>query len=181
MGKKDEQITLRISSEQKEQLQEMADTHNMTISEYLRDQIEEMVNPTAKINIESRVTQLEERFDDPRWRGIELKTLKAVAMIVSIDTKIPIDKAIREVSGLINQEFDVTARELSKVSRIEREKYDLLVINELKETLSVSEKGLTLISLLVLSYLSIAYNDDLFQMTDFSIETMDRIRGILSR
>ena len=94
-----------------------------------------------------------------------------------MDSNKSIEKILPEVYSIISSKGSLI--DIEKIPRKDREDIDISIIRSLQEMFDISQNADVIISSIVLTYLSLTYNDDLFQPYPFSIRTMQSIASIL--
>ena len=94
-----------------------------------------------------------------------------------MDSNKSIENILPEVYRIISSKGSLI--EIDKMPRKDRENIDIHAIQSLQELFDISQNADVIISSIVLTYLSLTYNDDLFQPYPFSIRTMQSIASIL--
>ncbi len=172
---KTDQITIRISSELKEQLYEIAEQRDIKPSEFIRQTLESAVDPN-QIDTETRLDLLEGQIHGYEWTNIQIKAIKAAATVISIDKNMPIDQSLANVSKVTREAYSGDPSIADQLSRSNREKTSLQMIHQLQSDLDLSSIAVLALNLIVCTGLGIHYDEDIFQVTDFSMLTMQYIR-----
>ncbi len=175
---KTDQITIRISPELKQQLQESAKLHSMKTTEFIRQTLERVGDP-KQIDVEARVEQLEKHILGYFWRNMEIIVIKALAMVVSMDKNMPIDQCLFLVSTKATEVFGTSPSVATQIPRSKREEMDLKFVHKVQSDLDLSPIAIMAISLIISTYLGMVYEEEIFQLTDFSMQTMQYLRDNL--
>ena len=107
--------------------------------------------------------------------------LQAAAFIAHTDTGKPLIDCLKTALEIAEEQKFTGITDPMKFSREEREKLTLEVNDITAKKLEVSPQALTYIRLMLITYLGIIYNQEIFQMTPLSMKTMEEIKEHLDK
>ena len=171
MSNKTDQMNIRISANLKEKIQLLAKNSDLKTSDFVRQTLENTIE--GKVNNPSYLGNLS------NLKKREQNLFQAVAFIAHIDTGKPIDHCMQVIAkiGADFTDFD----NLTNLSREEREKESINVRENVAQELNTSPLGRMFISLIVLTYYGIVYEEDYFKMTPLSLDVLEMMRNHLEQ
>lgn len=166
MSNKLEQMNIRISENMKDRITEIAKKKNIKTSDFVRQTLEEAIEGKSQSEInELLITNFSNR---------ETIILKAAAFIAQTDTGKFMADCLK-IAMQVAKEFNLASiADPTKISREEREKQTMEINKEVSKRLQVSPKGNFLIHLLLVTYMGINYNEDIFH-------SMTPLTGLVNR
>ena len=175
LSNKAEQLNLRISTDLKKKLSEISDKKGISMSDLIRQNLENVI--INKDIIENRISSLETMFDKDHKKLIK-RMLYAAANIASIDTGLPLDQCLSTTLRIVD-EFGIQNLDITHMTRDEIEIEYLKIQEKIKEILHLSDQAIAFISVLILSFMGIIYNEHFFDMSPMSVITLERLRIVL--
>ena len=166
MSNKLEQMNIRLSEGLKKKITHLAKEKDLKTSDFVRQTLEEALKEKPRDEIENI----------SNFTSSERIILQAAAFIAHTDTNRPLVECLKIALDVAKEQKITEISDPTKLSREEREKFTLEVNNSVTEKLQVSDLALTYIRLILVTYLGLIYNQDIFQMTPFSMEAMKGVK-----
>ena len=175
MNNKDEQLNLRISADLKSKLSEISDKKGISMSDFIRQNLENVV--ISKDKIEQSISALEEKFITDQGKLLK-RMMYAAANIASIDTGHPLDQCL-SITIQTAEKVGIQKFDFLKMSRDEMETQYLEIQERIKKQLQLSDPAIAFISDLISSLMRILYNEHFFDVSPLSIITLESVRKVL--
>jgi hypothetical protein len=172
MSNKTEQVNLRIQSELKSKLSEISDKKGISMSDFIRQKLEEAI--ISKDKIEHRIASLEKAFSTEGGKLIR-RMMYAGANIASIDTGLPLDHCL-SITIQTLEEFDILEINMMQLSRADLESIYIRIQEKIKEKLQLSDRAIAFLRVLFASLTGMLYDEHLFDMSPMSVITLERLR-----
>ena len=166
MSNKLEQINIRLSEGLKKKITDLAKEKDLKTSDFVRKTLGDALKEKSKENL----------VEIANFTSRDRIVLQAAAFIAHTDTVRPLVDCLNIALEVAKQQMSTEIADPMKLSREEREKYTLELNSTVAKKLQVSKQALTYIRLLLVTYLGLIYNQDIFQMTPLSMETMKGIK-----
>ncbi len=177
---KKEQITIRIPIHVKDLLTDMAEEQNISPSELIRHILSDAVEKKAENNLLDLFNKMEENLKGVDWTNHQMHFGKTIAMIISMETGIPIDEVIIYNNEITMSTYGVKSlREIDAIPREHQESIVTQILSIISDKFRLSNYSLAIIRSIALTYLGIQFNQDFISSHQFSLDTLRLYRKIL--
>jgi predicted transcriptional regulator len=173
MSNKLDQMNIRLTSELKDKIQELAKERDVKTSDFVRQTLEDA--------IEGKSIERERNLFTANILTRERHILQAIAFIAHTDTGRPLVDCLKIALQEVKDQEMTEMVDPIKYTREERETHALKINTAVAEKLRISPLALTFIRLILTTYFGIIFNQDIFQLTPLSMETMGEIKSFLNQ
>lgn len=172
MPNKVDQMNIRLSPKLKDKLQELAKENEQKTSDFVRQTLEDA--------IEGKVSKEQNKLNLSNFTNRERHILQAAAFIAHVDTEKPMIDCMKAALQTVKAKFKDLPN-TTTLKREEREEQAKKLNTIVAKELGVSPLAVLFIRIIILTFFGLAYDQDIFQMSPLSIETIEEMRKQLNK